>query len=176
MKANIRSALDEIEEDTCIRFVEDEKDSTHIQIFSGQGCFSDVGRQPGKQNILSLRKGFCDSKGTIMHEFLHALGFFHMHSSHDRQKYIRIKVENVKKGFLHNFKQYSNQLISHFGTSYDIDSIMHYTKKSFSNNGKDTIETIDPSLNDRMGQREGLSPGDIKRINNMYKCKEKIQM
>lgn len=172
-KAKIRSALDEIESSTCVRFVEDESDPKHIQIFSGQGCYSDVGRQPSKQNILSLKKGGCELKGTIMHEFLHALGFFHMQSSHDREKYIRIKFENVNKEFVQNFKQYSNELISHFGTSYDVDSIMHYKKKSFSKNGKDTIETIDPSLNNRIGQRAKLSPGDIKRINNMYKCGNK---
>lgn len=123
-KKIIKSALNEIENKTCIRFLSKRRDN-YIQVFSGQGCFSSVGRQGGLQTI-SLQRNGCLRRGVIVHEFLHALGFYHMQTSHDRDKYVRIRPENIKSGMLHNFARHSNQQISYFGTSYDFDSIMHY--------------------------------------------------
>ena len=61
------------------------------------GCFSEVGLQGGPQE-LSLAPGGCLSHGTIMHEFLHALGFRHMQSTHNRDDYVKILWENLKDG------------------------------------------------------------------------------
>lgn len=167
-RLEIRKALDEIEEHTCIKFIRRPK-KNFIQVFSGRGCYSSVGMTGGVQGM-SLQKNYCIKRGIIMHEFLHALGFYHMQSSYNRDNYIRIKPENIKSDQIHNFYKYSNRHISHFGTSYDLDSIMHYSKKAFSKNGRDTIETVDPEFQNRIGQRGTLSYGDVKRINNMYKC------
>lgn len=41
-------------------------------------CWSYVGRIGGKQDI-SIGSG-CGFKGTVIHEILHALGFFHEHT------------------------------------------------------------------------------------------------
>lgn len=109
-------------------------------------------------------------RGIIIHEFLHALGFFHMQSSFDRDDYIRVNFENIRSNQRHNFDKISNEFISHYGTDYDLDSVMHYPAKAFSTNGKNTIETIDSSDMHRIGQRDGMSRGDIERINKMYDC------
>ena len=45
----------------------------YISVFSGSGCWSSVGRQGGAQK-LSLRTNGCMSQGTIIHEFMHAIG------------------------------------------------------------------------------------------------------
>jgi len=55
-----------------------------------------VGRIGGKQD-LSLGYG-CLGSGTIIHEFLHAIGFFHEQSRPDRDQYIQINMENVISG------------------------------------------------------------------------------
>lgn len=47
---------------------------------------------------------------------------------------------------------------------------MHYGKKAFSVNNRDTITTKDRSKQDVIGQRTQMSTGDIARIRNMYKC------
>ena len=66
-------------------------------------CWSYIGRRGGEQ-VLSLRPP--DQKschclcnvGRIMHEMMHALGFFHEHTRPDRDDYINIVVDNVRKG------------------------------------------------------------------------------
>ena len=62
-----------------------------------------MGRKGGEQ-ILSLKPPdanschcLCDV-GRTLHEMMHALGFYHEHSRPDRDNYIEIIEENVKKG------------------------------------------------------------------------------
>lgn len=168
-KDKIRSALDDIEDETCVKFVEN-RDEPHVEVISDRGCYSSVGRRKDQSSQRLSLGPRCLHKGVIIHEFLHALGFFHMQSSFDRDDYIRVNFENIRSGMSHNFDKLSNEFISHYGTDYDLDSVMHYHPKSFSKNGENTIETIDPSDMDRIGQRDGMSRGDIERINKMYDC------
>lgn len=74
-----------------------------------------------------------------MHEFLHALGFYHQIASPDRDQYIYIFYENIKPEAWSEFKiMPSNNL----GYPYDINSIMHYDPFAFTKNGKATIQAI----------------------------------
>ena len=78
-------------------------------------CWSYIGRKGGRQT-LSLKPPddkkchcLCDV-GRILHEMMHALGFYHEHSRADRDNYIKIVEENVKKGkysfFIFGSKEY----------------------------------------------------------------------
>ena len=62
-------------------------------------CFSAIGRQGGKQRI-SVGEG-CEYKGTVMHEMMHALGFFHEQSRTDRDNYIMVLWWNIAPGNYH---------------------------------------------------------------------------
>ena len=72
----------------------------------------------------------------------------------------------------HNFNKYSRHDIDLLKVPYDFDSIMHYGRKSFSKNGKDTIRSIlDP--NRPLGQRNGFTDLDAHEINALYDCSGK---
>ena len=55
--------------------------------------FFQVGARSAKQR-LSLGRG-CVWEKTIVHELMHALGFWHEQNRPDRDKYIRINLDNV---------------------------------------------------------------------------------
>lgn len=65
-----------------------------------------------------------------------------MQSAHDRDEYVKIHWENMMTGTENNFYKYSSTQVSHFNTTYDYDSIMHYTATAFSKNGLPTIIPI----------------------------------
>lgn len=46
----------------------------------------------------------------------------------------------------YNFDKYTNSSIDSLGSPYDVTSIMHFGPKTFSENGKNTIESVDPSV------------------------------
>uniref|UniRef100_A0A8C4WXX0 Metalloendopeptidase n=1 Tax=Eptatretus burgeri TaxID=7764 RepID=A0A8C4WXX0_EPTBU len=50
---------------------------------------------------------------------------------------------------------------------YDYYSVMHYPATMFSTNGNPTIVATSPNV-DTMGNEEGVSEGDIVKINNLY--------
>lgn len=122
-------------------------------------------------SLAHSQSGTCVSNGVVMHELLHALGFYHMQSAPNRDEFVRINFENIRIGMDHNFLKYDTNYVGLFSTSYDIDSIMHYGRNSFSRNGRDTITTINPNNQNRIGQRIRMSQGDISRIRNMYNCR-----
>lgn len=71
-----------------------------------------------------------------------ALGFFHMHSAYDRDNFVIIQEENIIKGKQINFKKYDSSVITHFNSTYDYSSIMHYPAYAFSKNKKKTIVSL----------------------------------
>lgn len=91
-----------------------------------------------------------------------------MHSAYDRDNYVQINKENILEGKELNFNKYQESYVSHFGVSYDYDSVMHYGELAGSKNGLPTIVPKDPLA--KIGQRVGLSRKDIEKINRMYNC------
>jgi hypothetical protein len=169
----ILSAMAEISKYTCIKFREKTfSDYDYIDIRNGTGCSSFLGRVGGAQRVslLNSNGATCMIKGIIMHELIHSIGYRHMHSSADRDDYVTINYASIAYGAESNFKKYTEAQVSNFGTPYDYDSIMHYSKWAFTRDGRDTIITRDKSYADKIGQRVRLSNGDITRINRMYNC------
>lgn len=155
-----------IESVSCIRFILRSYERDYVEIINDGKCSSDVGKKGGRQT-LSL-SGYL-TKGLIAHEFLHLLGFPHMHSSNDRDNYIKVNYENIESSAFHNYKKRLDD--ARCGTSYDYQSIMHYAAYTFSKNGLPTIEPLDPTvLIWSLGQREQLSDGDIMRLRLLYNC------
>uniref|UniRef100_A0A1B0DJF8 Metalloendopeptidase n=1 Tax=Phlebotomus papatasi TaxID=29031 RepID=A0A1B0DJF8_PHLPP len=145
-----------------------ERDYLTIQN-ANSGCWSYVGRIRNAQILnLSIQAG-CVSKGIATHELIHAVGFFHAQSDVNRDKYVRIKWENMMDGKEHNFEVYTNSYVTDYGEGYDYGSIMHYGPYAFSKNYLPTIEAI-YNTGEVMGQRDRMSQKDINKIRKMYNC------
>ena len=81
-----------------------------------------VGMQTGSQviNIVSL-----DTQ-TIIHEVMHALGFFHEHCRQDRDNSIVIDSLNVKPQKWHNFQKYTDNYSGFDLGVFDFNSIKQF--------------------------------------------------
>ena len=123
---------------------------------------SAVGRQGGQQYV-RLADG-C-GMGSVLHELGHALGFWHEQSRCDRDTYVEIVWSNVESGRSSEFDKHCSGAVDVHG--YDEGSVMHYSPYAYSKNGLPTIRSR-RGLDDRMGQRRGLSPTDASTLNWMY--------
>ncbi|KAL7642088.1 UNVERIFIED_CONTAM: hypothetical protein RMT77_007962 [Armadillidium vulgare] len=133
-KEVVLSAMKSIQDLTngCITFVEktNEKDYVHILGYLSS-CWSYVGKIGGKQEV-SLPKWCTDVFGSVQHEFLHALGFFHEQARPTRDSYVTIKWENIDEGNKMNFEKARSENVYAFGEPYDFESVMHYSGWAFS--------------------------------------------
>uniref|UniRef100_A0A8C4ZTL5 Metalloendopeptidase n=1 Tax=Gadus morhua TaxID=8049 RepID=A0A8C4ZTL5_GADMO len=157
------SVDDSFHQTTCIRFVPRQNQYDHISVQSGGGCYSSLGRTGGRQ-VLSLRRSGCMNYGIMQHELNHALGFNHEQTRSDRDQYVRINWRNINRRSAYNFKKKNT---NNLNTPYDYTSIMHYGRRAFSINGRDSITPI-PNSRVRIGQRKGMTKNDILRINRLY--------
>lgn len=108
--------------------------------------------------------------GTVIHEIIHSLGFWHEQSRPDRDQYITVKKENIKPGtskeslmnilnirnfiyyFLNsfytesrqNFHTYETPFTRTYELPYDYGSIMHYSRFAFQR--KIGLQTIYPMV------------------------------
>lgn len=122
---------------------------------------SRVGRQGGEQ-IVTLGSG-C-TVGSTIHEIGHAVGLWHEQSREDRNTFVTIVSANIVPEAIHNFDRHV--LDGDDLGGYDYGSIMHYPRKAFSKNGQDTI--VPTKVGAVIGQRDGLSKGDIASLRKMY--------
>lgn len=166
----IWQVMQQFHEKTCIKFISRENNEPdYIRIEAMKGCFSYIGRVGGEQS-LSLGDG-CEYRGTIAHELLHAVGFFHHQNRSDRDDYLDIVWENIARGKENQFLKMAPQeniLLNQF----DYDSVMLYGPRTF---GK-TLDkiTIKPKQDGivllEVIEKQGLSLLDVDGINKLYNC------
>lgn len=159
----VTDAIAHIEANTPLRFRQRTTEANFVTFQDGGGCSSSVGMQGGEQ-FVTLGAG-CGT-GNAIHELCHTAGLWHEQSREDRNNFVTINFSNIQPDLAHNFDQQINDG-DDIG-AYDYASIMHYPRNAFAiNPAVDTI-TPKPNANTPIGQRAGLSPGDIAAIKTIY--------
>ncbi|MED6279390.1 hypothetical protein CHARACLAT_000338 [Characodon lateralis] len=164
-RITIETGMQEITSGTCIKFVPRTHEASFLDIQPRYGCWSFLGQTGGSQT-LSLQTPGCMWSGIAAHEFMHALGFVHEQSRSDRDHYVTIVWKNIMPDQIHNFRK---QVTNNLNSPYDYNSVMHYGRYAFSEDGGPTIiPKPDPYI--PIGQRDGPSALDIHKINVLYNC------
>jgi len=175
-KKQIRRAVEKYNAETCIRFTEKSSwevyGKDYIEFFGDDGCSSYVGRIGGMQRV-NIGEDCDSSLGTIIHELMHSIGFWHEQSRGDRDEHIIVQWQNIKPSNTPNFVKQDKYWTS-YGVPYDVNSVMHYGGYYFSGNNKPTL------LNRKTGQpikaqRIDFTEFDLQQINLKYQCTDYIK-
>ena len=165
----ISEAISVYHANTCIRIVpKTSTDTDYIEFKQEGGCYSNIGRNGGPQTILIGAR--CQVKAVVLHEIMHALGFFHEQSRLDRDSHVQLVVSNIQPRFLNQFDKHPAGIADNLGFPYDYTSIMHYTNNQFA------IDPHHPTLiskrnpGERLGGALTLTPIDIAQLNKLYNC------
>ncbi|VDM59121.1 unnamed protein product [Angiostrongylus costaricensis] len=156
----ILSAMVEFPRHSCIYFrPRTQADRYYVSInkhYNLERCFSYIGRQTSlifrtPEGNIETRMRLHPSclavngRGTVMHELMHIIGFYHEHQRDDRDP--RIQGNSMH----YNFKIYPRSVAYYMGP-YDPTSLMHYNF---------------PGI---VYPRSYFSASDINRINTLYRC------
>ena len=178
--STIAAAIDHIEKETgVLKFVPRTTQTNYIlfgwdTLSNGNSCAAHVGRQTTYSKVFL---GWCVKpihKGNIIHETLHALGFWHEHSRPDRDDHITFYAENLAStSYAANFEKRFR--VNSLGSPYDLNSIMHYPPNAYSidpyNAAYNTLVPKYPlQPGEVMGQRVGLSEHDVTQLRLMNQC------
>jgi len=157
----------------CIHFVARTTQSNYIYILPREhSCSSQIGMNGHGRQDVSIGSG-CEHRGIIMHELMHAIGFWHEQSRPDRDNYVTIDLTNVGSTHRHNYNKHSTADTLH--TSYDYGSVMHYNAYEFATDRSKpamTPKNHQIPVGVRMGQRLEYSTTDVLKIQRLYQCKE----
>nr|XP_049698704.1 high choriolytic enzyme 1-like [Helicoverpa armigera] len=172
----IRASMAEIEEHTCIRFRRKTRFDRNYVLVTGRpdGCYATAGYHETMgmhtMNIGKANPGEgCFINAIIIHEWLHIIGFLHLHSTHDRDDYVHILWENMVEGGDYNYEKFDTDMVNNMEVPYEYASTMHYDRYGFTANGRPTMLPIynDDGL---MGQVDYVTAWDWLRVNRHYNC------
>ncbi|XP_075912547.1 uncharacterized protein LOC116940914 isoform X2 [Petromyzon marinus] len=161
----IQEAALEFEKKTCVRFIPRSNETDYIYIHAKDGNWSFLGHQ-GRDQALSLEPGKV-TKGVVLHEFMHALGFHHEHCRSDRDDHVMVLSHNLRPEWVNDMRKTSNE--HNLRTPYDYSSVTHYSMTAGSRDEHSpTLVPRDRSTMRRFGGGHTLSEGDVEKIEKMF--------
>ncbi|XP_052890176.1 hatching enzyme 1.2-like [Anopheles moucheti] len=175
-QSTIQQGMAHIAAVTCVRFVARSSEAIYLTIGNGDsGCWSYVGRSTrNSENQVNLQSPECVDIGTVVHELMHATGFYHEFTRPDRDEYVSIDRTALAPEyqsdtfFQDNYAKKAPYEVVLFGRPYDYGSVMHYSKyAAAASRAKAVMNNLKPWTGD-FGNDNGLSPSDIIDINYMY--------
>ncbi|XP_058818325.1 zinc metalloproteinase nas-14-like [Topomyia yanbarensis] len=174
--ANIQYTVQHYAALTCVRFVPRTTEEQYIRINnSDTGCWSYVGRSMSNDyNLVNLQNPGCMSTGTVAHEFMHALGFYHEFTRPDRDEYISVDTTallpqyQTTSFYNANFAKLSYAQAELYGIPYYYGSVMHYSKWGGAASYSKPVMNNKTYWPGDFGNNTGLSASDVLAINYMY--------
>jgi hypothetical protein len=141
----------------------------YVHILSGSVNSSAVGRSGGRQDLNMFNWSF---RFIIVHELLHAIGFWHEQARWDRDTFVTVNTGNIASGSSNNFNRAAIGDWITSSTAYDFESVMHYGECAFTNCDPccPTITVNPPNQGQQgsIGQRDRLSVLDAQDVRNAY--------
>lgn len=158
------AAVDHLHRRTRLRLVERTTQSAWVEVTStaNDGCNAVLGNRGGGGQSINLAAG-CGSRGTHVHEILHALGRPHEHQRHDRDTFIEVLRPNIRLEHQKHFDKMSHHRYMPPSSRYDYESVMHYQPYASSRNGKPTMRVRTPPAprSQPLGRTNSLTPLDV---------------
>nr|AFJ24777.1 tolloid like-1 [Schmidtea mediterranea]CCW36841.1 Ast3 protein [Schmidtea mediterranea] len=165
----VKQCLNELQSDlgNCVQFFESTQ-GPHIAVHAqNKGCYAMIGCTGERGQFLNLQNPWCmNSKGTIKHEFIHALGFMHTHMRMDRDNFISINWRNIQSSQCFNFVKCEGCIMD---GNYETRSVMHYSSDAFGcQQGMNTMIQKNGNLID---YNHNTTPNDLSMIKSLYNCR-----
>lgn len=166
--AELNAAIAEYRNKLGIEFVPHARERAYV-IFrvssDPRACYSAIGKQLLRQpQYIDVTP---DGGGCLIHEMGHALGLLHEQSRADRDRYLRVHLENVDRKYASQFDRYF--LFVNVVGPYDYGSVMHYPPYAFTKNGQPTMTKPDGSTQGFGTNRYALSDGDVRTLQALYR-------
>ncbi|KAL5111272.1 hypothetical protein TcWFU_000918 [Taenia crassiceps] len=131
----LATAIETWNNETCVQFRPYRRsDRNWIRITDGNSCFSEYMGFKGitGEQMVTLSKNGCRFYGLYLHELGHVMGLDHEHTRADRDKYLHVNDAGVPEDFKLFFTKKNEENLHTYDTPYDLQSIMHYGRSSFS--------------------------------------------
>lgn len=161
----VYAAMAELESVAGVVFIPRTTQANYVEIINDGGNWSYIGMIGGRQPLGLYN---WNAKYVVVHELMHALGFWHEQSRPDRDDYVVINWQNIIPGMEDNFD--IRQSAATIG-AYDFESVMHYFPTAFGKPNPDylpnyvPLRTIDvrsgyENYRTTMGQQQRLTDLD----------------
>ncbi len=147
---------------TPIRFVPRASQANYLRVTRTENPINTAGGigMVGGEQIMRLRDNA--DFAIQVHEIGHTVGLQHEQSRADRERFVRILFDEVRKDEFQQMEPLNRLRIG----LYDLQSVMHYEKNFVNRTGGRTLETIPPGLD--VYTYDGLSAADVEAVYRMY--------